>query len=395
MAETSFALQRSATLRKLTPRKEPYWGPPLMQGRYVGYRKIDAERGTWVARHYAAATGQKYQSLGPASPEFGYDEAKAAAAAWFDTLASGSGARVTVGDACRDYVANRLTHLGFDASYAIDMMFKRSVYSHPIAKVYIDALTFKTLEAWRDGLRSGRGRGTRAVRSISSRTSNRNLGTLKAALNRAATVNKLDANIRAVWDTMPMMTAKDGEGRGHRDVFLDVKQRRAFLAAITDPAFLKLAKAAMHTGARVGELTQATVAMFDARTGTLDLRKGKTARTTGGRLIPLSKDARAFFAACAKDRDPDALLLPKANDARWYSSDYAPLVRIAVGIAKLPPKTVFYTLRHSWITQALLDGMRTLDVSKIAGTSLAMIDKYYGQLVVGDVQKRLDSVQAL
>jgi hypothetical protein len=34
-----------------------------------------------------------------------------------------------------------------------------------------------------------------------------------------------------------------------------------------------------------------------------------------------------------------------------------------------------------FITQALLDGVSTLEVTKIVGTSLAMIEKHYGHLV--------------
>ena len=49
----------------------------------------------------------------------------------------------------------------------------------------------------------------------------------------------------------------------------------------------------------------------------------------------------------------------------------------AASKAQLPSGTCLYTLRHSFITQALLDGVSTLEVSRIAGTSLAMIEKHY------------------
>jgi hypothetical protein len=45
---------------------------------------------------------------------------------------------------------------------------------------------------------------------------------------------------------------------------------------------------------------------------------------------------------------------------------------------QLPAGTCLYALRHSFITQSLLDGVSTLEVSKIVGTSLALIEKHYG-----------------
>ena len=43
--------------------------------------------------------------------------------------------------------------------------------------------------------------------------------------------------------------------------------------------------------------------------------------------------------------------------------------------------------------QALLDGVSTLEVSKIVGTSLTMIEKHYGHLVHDTARERLAKVQ--
>ena len=50
-------------------------------------------------------------------------------------------------------------------------------------------------------------------------------------------------------------------------------------------------------------------------------------------------------------------------------------------------------LRHSWITTALTSGMSTLDVTRLVGTSLLMIEKYYGHLVVDAARLRLANVE--
>lgn len=76
-------------------------------------------------------------------------------------------------------------------------------------------------------------------------------------------------------------------------------------------------------------------------------------------------------------------------------SDWDGLVRTAAEKAGLPAGVCLYTLRHSFITQALMDGMSTLDVARITGASLAMIEKHYGHLVMREARERLDQVRLL
>ena len=78
----------------------------------------------------------------------------------------------------------------------------------------------------------------------------------------------------------------------------------------------------------------------------------------------------------------------------WAHSDWDELVRAAAAKAELPAEACLYTLRHSFITQALMDGMSTLDVARITGTSLA-IEKHYGHLVMREARERLDRVRLL
>ena len=47
---SSHALHKVSVRRALVPKREPYWGAPLAQGQHVGYRKIDASTGRWIAR---------------------------------------------------------------------------------------------------------------------------------------------------------------------------------------------------------------------------------------------------------------------------------------------------------------------------------------------------------
>jgi integrase len=90
---------------------------------------------------------------------------------------------------------------------------------------------------------------------------------------------------------------------------------------------------------------------------------------------------------------PTAFLMTRDDGRPWAHSDWDELVKEAAAKAGLPPGTCLYTLRHSFITQALLDGVSTLEVAKIVGTSLAMIEKHYGHLVHDTARERLARVQ--
>jgi hypothetical protein len=52
-----------------------------------------------------------------------------------------------------------------------------------------------------------------------------------------------------------------------------------------------------------------------------------------------------------------------------------------------------YTLRHSFITEAISGGLTTLDVCRMVGTSLQMVEKNYGHLVHSVARERLNKVQ--
>jgi integrase len=49
-------------------------------------------------------------------------------------------------------------------------------------------------------------------------------------------------------------------------------------------------------------------------------------------------------------------------------------------------------LRHAFISEALSAGLTTLDVAKLTGTSLQMIQAHYGHLAMEVVKERLAKV---
>jgi hypothetical protein len=140
----------------------------------------------------------------------------------------------------------------------------------------------------------------------------------------------------------------------------------------------------MHTGARPGELVNALRSAFDSRTRSLTL-SGKT----GKRTVPLSPAGVAFFERMSLSKLPKAPLLVRDDGKAWGASDWHEVMRAAAALANMPPGTVLYTLRHSWITEAVLSGMSVLEVARMTGTSLEMIDAHYGHLADTTARERL------
>jgi integrase len=364
--------------------QEPYWGVPLARGRSLGFRKIAAERASWIARMRPEAGSAKYEykALGAVTREFDYEAAKLAALEWFESRDGGVDGDDTVAEACREYVKELRRKNGEASAHDADKRFERTVYEDAIGGIRLDKLRTPRLKDWRDRLRLSKGE--RA--GLSKGSANRTMTALKAALNLAVTNGRVDLRAAQAWrNVKPFKNAS-----ARRTLFLDLKQRRKLLEVAGSGALGDLMQAAALTGARAGELVNATRGQFDARLKTIQF-KGKT----GPRTIPLSVPAIALFTRLAKSKLPAAPLLTRDDGKPWAHSDWDELVRDAAKAAKLPKGTCLYTLRHSFITQAITDGMTTLDVARLCGTSVGMIEKHYGHLVADAARERLASVRML
>lgn len=370
------AIDKSGARKDLDPRREPYWGAPLSRGLYLGFRRTE-QGGTWIARWRDDDGKQRYNSLGQVGPTCDFEDARRMALAWHRKLLAGvvADGQPTVSDACRQYVAHLRDAGRESTAHDADLRFKRTVFDQPLDKIKLERITTAALVKWRnEQVRSG----------LSKASVNRNLVSLKAALNLAVSSRKVASERAIEWREAKPYGAKEVANR--RDLFLDRDQRRALLAA-TEGGLRDLVEAAMHTGARPGELVSALRSQYDGRTGMLTL-SGKT----GTRTIPLSPSARDLFSRLARGKLPTARLLVRDDGKPWAPSDWDELVRDAAKAAKLPPGVCLYTLRHSWITAALTDPenhLSTLEVARLVGTSLPMIDRNYGHLATKAAQARL------
>lgn len=404
MTAKSNQLHKISVLKALPPRPAPHWAAPIARGRFVGYRKIAADKGTWIARVRGPDGKQKYQSLGWATETFDFDQAKAAAVEWFKLQDSGvttTSDVVTVADACRAYVRSLTATNGDKSGRDAKLRLQRTVFNCDLGKRPLASVRITHIKAWRDGL------------GLKAENSNRTLRSFKAALNMAVDNRQCVASLAKEWNEVKPLPSE----KKRRTQYLDLDQRRRLLEHCGDGSFRDFMEAAILTGARGGELADAKRSQFDARTGSMTFI-GKTRLKVEPRTVPISPAAVALFKRLAKGKKPDELLfmrdesmigacycdvesrrfrgLAKIEEpTRWLSYDWGPMVKQAVTAADLPLTTTHYTLRHSWISAALGSGMSTLDVARLTGTSLMMIEKHYGHLVDGAARLRLAAVSML
>ena len=363
---------------KLQIRREPYWHK-IQRGGYLGFRRI-ADGGTWIARWRDEHGKQHYRalSLGPVSPERAFDTASKAAGAWFKETDAGVVGRCTVKDAAARYVDSRRIEKGEaaarDAQGRIERCINPKLGARPL-----DRLTTADVEGWRNGL-VPHGLDEEDTRRAKD-SANRNLATLKALLNHAWRIGLVGSK-----DAWSKVEKFKGMGEA-RKVFLTIEQRKRLLEHCAG-SFRDLVEAGFLTGARYGELRTVLASDYDKARRVLSIRQGKT----GPRSVPLSDAAAQLFERLGKDKLPGAYLLTRDDGQPWQHSDQDKLMREAVKKARLPHGTVYYTLRHTFIANALTGGMDIHTVAKLCGTSVPMIEKHYGKLLHSDARAKLNRI---
>jgi integrase len=178
-----------------------------------------------------------------------------------------------------------------------------------------------------------------------------------------------------------------GGTRKARKVFLNPVQRKRLLENCAG-AFKDLVEGALLTGARYGEMRSLLAGDYDSARRVLSIRVGKT----GPRDVPVSDAASELFKRLRSRKLPTAPLFARDDGKAWEHSDQDELMREAAKKAKLPLGTVFYTLRHTHIANALTGGVGIHQVAKLCGTSVRMIELHYDKFLHSNVQENLNKI---
>ncbi|MCP5262399.1 MAG: tyrosine-type recombinase/integrase [Rhodoferax sp.] len=368
----------------LKPRHAPYWHK-ISTGCFLGFRKITSDStGAWLARYRLEDTGaQKLHSLGkfeelPPTERFG--AASKAASKWFEHMGQGGSAgALTVREACENYVEHlRGAKPSTNAADDADGRFKRWVYPNAkLAGTPLQKLTQGQVTAWRNALAKTRAmhqdKSKEPTRERSSSSLNRDMATLRAALNLALEDGHCTSD--HAW-AKKLKTIKGATGR--RDIYLDLDQRRALIAKCA-PDIGALLRALSLIPLRPGAIASLVVGNFDKRLSMLTVGKDKSGKD---RRITLPPVTAKLFAEQCKNKLPTAPIFTRADGKAWNKDSWKGPFKEAAAAAGLPPTATAYVLRHSVITDLIsLHRVDLLTVAQLSGTSLEMIDKHYGHLL--------------
>ncbi|EIL98234.1 tyrosine-type recombinase/integrase [Rhodanobacter sp. 115] len=355
-----FEIDKVRVRNRLAVRREPYWGAPIARGLFVGFRRLE-DGGTWIARQRDDDGKQRYQSIGHAD-SIPYDDAVKAAHAWAKKVDAGvdTSEVQTVKEACESYVKDRRREVGDANADDAEGRFLRTVYGHSIAKVKLAKLRTEQIKEWRADL------------DMADASKNRTLSALKAALNFAVASRYVEAGRAIEWERVTPY-----EVNTRRDLYLNRKQRSALVEKLPEGA-RAFVRGLCLLPLRPGALAAATVADLDAGRASLRITTDKAGQ---GRVVALSPEAKKLLQGQAKDKLPAAPLIAYDDGSPWHKERWKQPIKKAAKAAKLPAGVCAYTLRHSVITDMLVGGMDSLTVARMAGTSLAMIEKHYGHLL--------------
>ena len=357
------------TRERLRQRNEPYWHK-LTTGQYLGFRP---GRGSWVARVYNRdAQANVFHALGDFAdlvPSARFDAARRAALAFGEHINGGGNNKpITVREACERYAEGKPD---------VQARFAHHIYPDPIAKIELQRLTRYQVKAWRERLEKTPARVTRRkvgeqiTRPRSPATVNREMTAFRAALNAALDEGYVQ-NALAWKESLKAIKAD-----GRRNLYLDRKQRRDLLEHIDDEA-RAFVTALCLLPVRPGALAALKVADFDPRRSELVIPHDKAG---AGRRIVVSANVAALLKAQSKSKLPSAPLFSRSNGNSWDKQTWKAPIKNAARAAELPDATSAYTLRHSTITDLVTGGLDLFTVALIAGTSVVMIEKYYGHLI--------------
>ena len=339
--------------------------------------------GNWLARAFNSETGkQAYQPLGefdriPSHERF--DAAVRDASTWFRHVGLGGNALPsTVRSACESYVEHVRDARGDAAAKDLQSRFDRWVYSNAtFADTELPKLTKARVDAWRKALAktpaqvSRDGREVPVTRTRSSATVNREIAALRAALNHAHDADAVTSNL--AW-RVTLRSAPNTEVR--RDAYLDREQRALLIKSASADVGLFLKGLALLP-LRPGALAALTVGSFDQHRRVLTVGKDKAGQD---RRIMLPPETAKFLATAQTNKLPAAPLFARADGKAWDKDAWKKPVKNAVLAAGLPSTITAYALRHSAITDLVIDGLDLLTVARISGTSVAMIERHYGHL---------------
>jgi integrase len=224
--------------------------------------------------------------------------------------------------------------------------------------------------SWRDGL----------ARRMKSAAVDRTCRGMKAALNLAAeTDTTLD---RSAWTVGLSLIKEKSPERHHVPLSEPVIADIVAAARAQSVEFGNVVQSLAETGCRYSQLARVLVAdlLPDDMLAIPVSMKGRGTKAIGSYQLPISAGLAARLRIAAADRPVTAPLFLRADGKGWRHTDERERFKDAAAAAGQPGITS-YSLRHSWIINALLKNVPARLVAANADTSLSMLEKTYSRYI--------------
>jgi integrase len=382
---------------KLAVQHKPHYRL-IEPGFHLGYRKLGNDRpGTWVARRYDGKGGYAVENLRTSDRALvladDYEDADGVRILSFaQAQQQARGARttksgpLTVSVVLDEYLKfldgqGRSRHSLASSRYRIEAFIRPQ-----LGKISVGALTAERLRHWRDEMaktparmRTGKGHEQKFrnvpddddARRKRRASANRTYTILRAALNHAFHDGKIETDV--AWRKVKPFNNVDAA----RTRYLTIAEAKRLINAC-DAEFRPLVQAALHTGARYGELARLQVRDFNTDAGTVAVRQSKSGKP---RHIVLTDEGTALFRELTAGKSNDEFIVHKANGGAWGPSEQWRFMGGAVKRAKIAPTISFHGLRHTWASLSVMAGMPLMVVARNLGhTDTKMVEKHYGHL---------------
>ncbi len=388
----SVPLENRTSRFKLAIRSDPYF-VNLGGGLHLGYRRR-ASGGSWLARSRTDDGVYREERIGLADDFndtdgvkfLNYGEAQQKAQAWGGVrrVAEAGGVNVgaayTVGDAMREYLADYEVR-GKAISQTKHVINTKIVPA--LGSTRLSKLTAAQVRKWRNDIagaasmkRGGKPRAKEAGDDDAQRkrkvSANRALGVLRAALTFAFEHDRAVSDL--AWTKVKPFKGVDRAI--HR--FLSEGDAGRFINAADDD-FADLARGALLTGCRYGELIRLKCGEVNPGAKVVTVREAKAGKS---RHVFLTKEGARFFASMIAGQARNALVFKRADGRGWRKSEQLRPMAAACKRARIKPAISFHILRHthgSWLAMA---GTPLQVIARQLGhADIRMTERHYAHLI--------------
>ena len=401
-AKSPELLTRTARLR-LAPRGRPYFARSGKDGVLIGYRRTESKNGKWcVKTHRGTQRGGAIYRLETVAEADDYADADGFAILTYYQAMDKVGARLspaqqsahyTVNRAIADYIDHLKRHK--DDARARDAELRlKSYLGKKLGDKLVAHLTRDDFADWLDWAQThrpkGRAKKARAIgRDEESKrrkraTLNRVIANVKACLNRCVESQKAPST--DAWRYLKKFRKADQA----RTSWLTQEQGRSLWQKSLSPDFARIARGALLTGARWGELRRMRVGDFNAVAQTVLIADSKSGMP---RQVYLSRAHALIFAEWCKDREPQSYLFTDRG-GQWPEQNQKRAMVAACTAAEISPTVGFHALRHTYASALVQAGTSLKIVADNLGhTTTRMVEKHYGHLAESHRRDAIEAAQ--